>query len=182
INATGLGKFEFEPSGYRKYLAVINWQGKEISYLLPPFNFFVGQLYALKQPGGYKLRILLGDSIYAKDARTYVAGISRDSLVFAAVGKGQCEVFVDDKKLPQGITTFYLFNKDLKPISERSIYVNDKPLVTVTADKNSYGTRDKVTLGVSVTDAEQQAIPAVVAVSVSDSIFSNKDECDRNNG
>ena len=181
-NATGLGKFEFEPSGYRKYLAVINWQGKEISYLLPPFNFFGGQLSALKQPGGYKLRILLGDSIYAKDARTYVAGISRDSLVFAAVGKGQCEVFVDDKKLPQGITTFYLFNKDLKPISERSIYVNDKPLVTVTADKTSYATRDKVTLGVSVTDAEQQAIPAVVAVSVSDSIFSNKDECDRNNG
>ncbi|HYK46015.1 MAG TPA: MG2 domain-containing protein [Parafilimonas sp.] len=181
-NSNGLGKFEFEPSGYRKYLAVINWQGKEISYLLPAFNFFGGQLSASKQSDGYKLRILLGDSIYAKDARTYVAGFSRDSLVFAAIGKGQCEVFVDDRKLPQGITTFYLFNKDFKPISERSVYVNDKPVVAVTTDKNSYATRDKVTLAVSVTDAEQQAIPAVVAVSVSDSIFSNDDECDRNNG
>ena len=48
-NNAGLGKFAFEPSGYRKYKAVINWHGKEISYPLPSFNFYGGQLSVAKQ-------------------------------------------------------------------------------------------------------------------------------------
>lgn len=176
-NKNGLGKFDFEPSGYRKYKAVINWNGKEISYPLPPFNFYTGQLSVLKESGAFKLRILLGDSIYTKDALTYLVGISRDSLVFASIGHGQYETIIDEQQLPAGITTFYLFDKDFKPLSERSVHVNSNNVrVNITTDKNIYTNQDKVTLSLAITDVAQHVIPALVAVSVSDSIFSDADK------
>ncbi|MEO8712505.1 MAG: hypothetical protein ABI405_10300, partial [Parafilimonas sp.] len=182
-NANGLTKFDFEPSGYRQYRAVINWQGNELSYALPPFNFYTGQLSVTKQSGNYKLRVLLGDSIYTKDALTYLIAISKDSVVFASIGKGQYEVNVGEKKLPGGIATFYLFDKDFKLLSERSVYVNPNNVeVNIATDKNMYASKDKVTLTLSITDAAQQVVPSLVAVSVSDSVFSSEQQqCTFNN-
>ena len=178
-NLNGHGKFDFEPSGYQKYKVVINWHGKEVSYPLPPFNFYSGQLSVTKQSAGYKLRILLGDSIYRKDAVTYLIGVSKDSLIFASIGKGQYEVSVDKQKLPGGIATFYLFDKDFNLLSERSVYVYENNVhIKVATDKNSYAKRDKVTLNVSITDAQQVSIPSIVAVSVIDTLFSDpREQC-----
>ncbi|MEP7320100.1 MAG: Plug domain-containing protein, partial [Panacibacter sp.] len=175
-NKNGLAKFDFEPSGYRQYRTILNWNGKEISYPLPAFNFYAGQLSVTHLQGQYKLRILLGDSIYTKDALSYVVGISKDSLVFAGIGRGLCEVTVDEKKLPEGVTTFYLFNKDFKLLSERSVYAKNIQ-VSVTADKDIYDKHNKVSLSLSITNASQHPIPSLVAVSVSDSLFSyNKEQ------
>lgn len=177
-NSTGFAKFDFEPSGYKKYKAVINWQGKEISYPLPSYNFYGGQVGVSKQYNNYKLRILLGDSIYSKTTLTYIIGISGDSLIFAAIGKGQYEINVDAGRLPQGIATFYLFDKNFKPLSERSIYASASKLkVNIATDKSIYPKRAKVTLDLSITDAEQHAVPALIAVSVSDSVLYSQDQC-----
>ncbi len=181
-NANGLGKFEFEPNGFRQYRLIINWGGKDTSYPLPRFNFFAGQLAVKKQRGEYNLRVLLADSIYRKDALSYVVGISRDSLVFAASGKGQYEINVDAEDLPPGIATFYLFDKNLKPLSERSIYVTaGLATANITTDKAVYTKRDKVTLDVTVNNAAQQALASVIAVSVSDSVFYSEDKCSTDN-
>lgn len=171
----GLAKFEFEPSGYRKYKAVVSFNGKETSYFLPAFDFRAGQISVSHQPGSYKLRILLGDSIFTKETSTYIIGISKDSLVFAAIGKGLYEVSVEESKLPQGITTYYLFSKDFKLLSERSVYVNNGNLhVSVTTDKSNYAKREKIALNLSVTDAMQHAVPSLLSVSISDSLFTIK--------
>ena len=181
-DANGLGKFVFEPSGFRTYRAVINDNGKELSYPLPAFNFHKGQLAVTKQAGFYQVRVLLGDSIFKKAALTYVAGISRDSLVFAAFGKGLYQVNVDQDKLPQGITTFYLFNKNFELLSERSVYANNNDiLVNITTDKNSYVKKEKVNLNVAVTDASQHPVPSLISISVSDSMFVKKQSCSFSN-
>ncbi|QEC66776.1 hypothetical protein FRZ67_05460 [Panacibacter ginsenosidivorans] len=176
-NSTGLAKFDFEPSGYRRYRAVITWNGKDISYFLPAFNYYAGQISVSHQPGSFKLRILLGDSIYSKETPTYILGISKDSLVFAGIGKGLCEVTVEETKLPPGITTFYLFSKDFKLLSERTVYVTSNNLhTTVAADKNIYAKHDKISLNLSITDTAQNAIPSLLAISVSDSLFTARKE------
>ena len=168
-NAYGMGKFEFEPSRFRKYTAVVSWHGKEIKYPLPAFNFSAAQLSAVKQPGGYKLRILLEDSIYRKDFETYVVGICRDSMVFAGIGKGLYEVMADKQKLPEGITTFYLFDKNFKELSERSVYTRDNSIhIQAATDKTAYGKKDKVVLNLSFTDAMQLPVTALVSVAVTD--------------
>lgn len=176
-NIGGLGKFDFEPAGRRKYEAVINWNGKEISYPLPSFNFYGGQLSVIKQSTFYKLRILLEDSIYRNDAVTYVIGVSKDSLVFASIGRGLYEVSIDEQKFPEGIATFYLFDKGLNLLSERSIYVRENNLhIKAETDKLIYAKRDKVTLNLSITDAAHQHVPSLVAISVIDTLFSDPGE------
>ncbi len=170
-NINGVGKFVFEPSRYKKYKAVINWQGKQLSYPLPPFNFFAAQLSVIKQPTAYKFRILLEDSIYREDFKSYLIGVSRDSLVFASIGKGQYEVAVEDQKLPAGIAVFYLFDKDFKLLSERSVHVNNENVHINTAiEKNVYGLEEKVMMNLSITDAEQHPVTALVTLSIADTL------------
>lgn len=177
-NANGLGKFQFEPSGYRRYKAVINYNDKEWTYPLPAYDYFKGQIAAVKQSDAYQLRVLLGDSIYKKDALSYVVGIAKDSLVFAAFGKGLYQVNVEESKLPAGITTFYLFDTKFNLLSERAVYVNEKAVrVDIATDKSSYKTREKVTLNVAVTNAAQQPIPTLISVAVSDSAFGDIPSC-----
>ncbi|CAN5691347.1 hypothetical protein BH10BAC2_BH10BAC2_04370 [soil metagenome] len=173
-NQYGLAKFDFEPSGYRKYKAIITQNGKAISYPLPSFNFYTGQLSVTKEASMYKLRILLGDSIYRKDLVTYVIGISKDSLIFAGIGTGQYETPVTEKVFPEGIATFYLFDKSFNLLSERSIYVHDKNVhIMVATDKTVYSKRDKVILNISITDAAPSPVPSLFAIAVTDTLFSN---------
>lgn len=181
-NAEGFVKFDFEPSGFKKYKAVINWQGKDITYPLPAYNFYGGQIGVTKQYENYKLRILLGDSIYSKDALTYLVGMSRDSLVLAAIGNGQYELNVDGHRLPAGITTFYLFDKNFKQLSERSVYVAANNLsVNITPDKTLYAKRSKVTLDLAIQDADKHAIPSLITIAVSDSLLQNQEQCNAAN-
>jgi hypothetical protein len=179
-NKAGLGKFEFFPSSFRKYKAYLNWKGKEASYPLPSFNFHAGQIAVSKQNGGKRLlRVLLEDSVYKQDLVTYVIGVSRDSLCFASIGHGLYELSVPEKNFPGGIATFYLFDNNFKLLSERSIYIKENNLsVKASVDKNVYAKRDRVTLTVSVTDADNHPVPSLFSVSVIDSAFSNEaEEC-----
>ncbi len=179
-NKFGLGKFTFFPSSFKKYRAYINWNGKEINYPLPSFNYHAGQLAVEKQTEGkITLRVLLEDSLYKKDLITYVIGVGKDDLCFAAIGHGQYELEVAEQKFPEGIATFYLFNKDFNLLSERSIYIKENNLlIRASVDKKNYGKRDKVTLSVSVTDALDHPVPSLFSVAVIDTAFSNQaDEC-----
>ncbi|HSN08916.1 MAG TPA: Plug domain-containing protein, partial [Hanamia sp.] len=127
----------------------------------------------------YMVRVLLGDSIYTKDALSYLIAISKDNMVFASIGRGLYQVAVPEKKLPDGIVTFYLFDADFHPLSERSVYVHDNSLhVKLATDKQVYGRHEKVTMNLSITDADQQPVPSLVAISAIDSTFSDPaDKC-----
>jgi hypothetical protein len=172
-NESGLAKFNFEPSRFRRYKGVVNWNGKEITYPLPLFNFYSGQLAVTQQPTGYKLRVLLEDSLYRKDFVSYMIGVSKDSLVYASIGTGLYEVAVDKQILPEGITTFYLFDKSFNLLSERSVYVRDNGIyMNASTEKTLYGRRDKVTLNLSITNAEKHLIPSLLAISVVDTLTS----------
>jgi TonB-dependent Receptor Plug Domain len=178
-NKYGLGKFEFEPSGYRKYRAVIIQNGKPVNYPLTPFNFYTGQLSVIKEAATYKLRVLLGDSVYSKAFLTYIIGVSRDSLIFAGIGKGQFEVPVAEKIFPEGIATFYLFDKNFNLLSERSIYVHETNVqVKAYTDKAVYGRRDKIALNISITDASKHPVPSLITITAVDTLFTDlREQC-----
>jgi len=170
----GLAKFDFESSGHRQYRAVINYNGKEKNYPLPAFNFFGGQISITKGSPDYMVRVLLGDSIYTKNALTYLIGISKDNMVFGSIGRGLYQLSVTENKLPNGIVTFYLFDEGFKLLSERSVYVEDNNLhVKVSTDKKVYSPHEKVTLNLSLTGADNQPVSSLVAISVIDTAFSD---------
>ncbi|MDE3184541.1 MAG: TonB-dependent receptor plug domain-containing protein [Bacteroidota bacterium] len=176
-DANGLSKFDFEPSGHRLYRAVINWNGKERDYPLPPFNFYSGQVSVTQGAPNYTVRVLLGDSIYTKDALSYLIAISKDNMVFASIGRGLYQVAVPKSKLPDGIVTFYLFDEGFKLLSERSVYVDDNSLhVQLSTDKKLYKPHEKVTMDLSITGGDQKPVASLVAISVIDSAFSDPSE------
>ena len=174
-NNSGFGKFDFTPSSFRKYSAYINFNGKEISYPLPPFNFHAGQIALTNQSNGnVNLRVLLEDSAFSKNVASYVIGVSKDSLCFAAIGHGLYMMDVPENKFPEGIATFYLFDQHMKYLSERSVFIKRNDLqVKTSLDKNNYHKREKVTLNISITNSSERLIPSLFSVSVIDTAFAN---------
>lgn len=169
----GLGKFEYEPARVRQYIAFISWKGKEISYPLPAYNFKTGRISIAANNNGNRLvRVLLEDSIYSNSFLSYVIGISKDSLCFASIGKGQYEFNLPGQKLPPGITTLYLLDSNFNMLSERSIYNKENNLVvTASVNKNNIKPNNPVTLNVSIANKENKPIIAAYNVGVTDSVF-----------
>jgi hypothetical protein len=72
-----------------------------MSFPLTPFNFYAGQLSVVNDNNGArKIRVLLEDSIYKKDIKTYLVGVAKDSLCFASIGAGMYEVAIPVEKFP----------------------------------------------------------------------------------
>ncbi|GAL60635.1 hypothetical protein [Algibacter lectus] len=73
-------------------------------------------------------------------------------------------------ELPEGISQITLFDGDLKPQSERLVYVEKSKNVKVglTTDKTSYKTQEKVTLNITSTDNSGVAVPASYSLAVTD--------------
>ncbi|HKP31588.1 MAG TPA: TonB-dependent receptor plug domain-containing protein, partial [Chitinophagaceae bacterium] len=169
----GLGKFAVFPFRFRKYRAVINRQGKSFEYPLPPFDLYGAQLSVARQSDGSRtLRVLLEDSIHKKDFETYVIGVSNDSLCFASIGRGRYDVFVPDQKFPEGIATFFLFDRNFNCLSERSVFKRDDLQLEAKLNKKLYSKREKATLDISLADTLKNTVPALFTVSIADSSLS----------
>ena len=166
----GLGKFEFFPTRGRQYKALLQWNGKEKTFPLPPFNFFAGQLSVMNDNnGGRKIQVLLEDSIYRKDIKTYLVGVAKDSLCFASIGTGMFEVAIPAERFPGGVTTFYLFDENLHLLSERSVYFRNNLLIKAALNKTVYKKRDVADLNISIADVEGHPLPASLSIAIVDS-------------
>jgi TonB-dependent SusC/RagA subfamily outer membrane receptor len=162
----GIGEFKFDAFNPRKYFAHIAWNNKEIVYPLPRLNQYGSQLSVEDQHSMFRVRVNQGDSLYKKKQKTFILGVSRDSLCFAAYGADMYETKVPKENFPRGKATFFLFNEQFKVISQRSVYVeNNTNQLTVTTDKSSYGARERVRLDLMVSD--QYHLPPLAVFSVS---------------
>ncbi|CAN5227810.1 hypothetical protein BH11BAC6_BH11BAC6_01920 [soil metagenome] len=107
--------------------------------------------------------MLLADSIYRKDFETYILGVSKDSLFFAAMGKGLCEIPIETQKIPHGIATFYLFDKGFHLLSERSVYVSENDLnIKLVTDKNVYDKEKKFHLAYRLRMETSKPFPLIL--------------------
>ncbi|MES1221089.1 MAG: TonB-dependent receptor plug domain-containing protein [Bacteroidota bacterium] len=173
----GLGKFNFEVWANRKYTVHIkDKNNEEFTYPLPPVRQTAAQLSVTSQNNEeLNLQVALGDSLYNKNFVTYLLGISKDSLCFAATGKGMYNVAIPKKDIPPGKATFLLFNEKQQIISERNVYINrdNDVLIDIKPDKNNYGARDKVNLAVAVSRADKQTEPALLSIAVTNDTLVN---------
>lgn len=172
----GLGKFTFDAWNPRKYFAHIKWKNNRvITYPLPHIDQFASQLSLTEQNSQtFKIRISLGDSLYNKDKKTYLLGISRDSLCFAASGTNMYDVQIPKSNFPKGRATLFLFNEEKEIVSQRSIYIDTGfTNVVVETDKSVYGPREKVKLNLNSSTLEGHPLGALFTISVTDDRFSS---------
>ena len=171
----GLGKFSFDAWNPRKYFAHIKWKNNRvITYPLPHIDQFASQLSLTEQNNQtIKMRVSLGDSLYDKNKKTYLLGISRDSLCFAASGTNMYDVQIPKSSFPKGRATFFLFNEEKEIVSQRSIYIDTGfTNVVVETDKSVYGPRQKVKLNLISSTLESHPLGALFTLAVTDDRFS----------
>ena len=163
----GLGKLSFEPWKSRKYVVHVKWPDNTQSiYTLPAIDQYAKQLSVTNQtPTLFQVQVSLGDSLYKKNKLTYLLAVSGDSLCFAGIGRDMYQVFIPKERFPQGKATLLLFDERHQIVSERNIYVDrNSNIVSIQADKESYGSREKATLNITLTDSMQ--IPELSRFSI----------------
>jgi hypothetical protein len=171
----GLGKFSFDAWNPRKYFAHIKWKNNRVlTYPLPHIDQFASQLSLTEQDNQtIKIRVSLGDSLYNKNKKTYLLGISRDSLCFAASGTNMYDVLIPKSSFPKGRATLFLFNEEKEIVSQRCIYIDTGfTNVVVETDKSVYGPREKVKLNLNSSTLEGHPLGALFSLSVTDDRFS----------
>lgn len=169
-----LGKFSFFVENSEKYTAHIHWKGnKEITFALPSLDPFSYQLSILDNGNKYiHVQVSLGDSLYKKNKLSYVLGLSKDSLCFAAVGHDMFDFTILKENFQPGKATLLLFDERGKIVSERNIHINRKePLVNIITDKVKYGSREKVKLSIECTHSNKLAAISLMSLSVTDDSF-----------
>ncbi|HLY70745.1 MAG TPA: Plug domain-containing protein [Puia sp.] len=171
----GRGKFSFDAFSPRKYFAHIKWKNKELTYPLPRINQFSSQLSLVDQNDQtFHMRVSLGDSLYKKNKTTYILGISRDSLCFAANGTDMYDINIPKNSFPNGLATLFLFDEGNQIVSQRNIYNNfpgDSNRIAAVTDKPVYEPREKVKLNISIPPVDHQSMMGLFTVSVTDARF-----------
>lgn len=187
-NKLGLGKLSFFSWGWRKYAAhILTDRKQEQVFVLPKINPYASQLAVIENKGLKKLRVILEDSVYKKDKKTFIIGLSGDSLCFAGIGTGSYEVVIPEYRFPYGVADFLLFDEQQHLLSERKLFIPGNRLqVVVAPDKPVYAARQKVQLNISIADADNRPLVASMYVNVTDSsmvdiihpIVNNKQQVD----
>ena len=170
----GKGTFIFNPFKNRTYTSVVkNATGAELKFPLPTINYKASQLNMVSQNDkNIRLRVVLGDSIYAKKPVSYILGVSKDKLCFAGIGNGMFETDVSLAGFPSGPATFYVFDENQVKQSERRVFIDKKNIkVIIQVDKENYAARQKANIGVQVSDLDGKPLPTIFSVSVTDDRF-----------
>ncbi|MDQ4140073.1 MAG: TonB-dependent receptor plug domain-containing protein, partial [Bacteroidota bacterium] len=170
----GMGAFELQPQAGSRYVAKVKTKdGKTAEYALPA-----------AKPAGYTLRVdettegtywqvSVAGKINQPESLV-VTGISRDALQYSEnikIQPGQTFRFTVAKaKFPTGIVRFNLARANGEPIAERLIFADnqDDLNLTLTADKKSYGGRDKVTMQLVAQDKKGNPVATDFALAVTD--------------
>ncbi|HLX92990.1 MAG TPA: Plug domain-containing protein [Puia sp.] len=170
---SGRGEFTFDAFSPRKYFAhVLINGGQNTVYSLPSLDPFAYQLSVIKETENeFQVRVSLGDSLYKKGKTTYILGINRDSICFAANGADMYETGVPKSNFPKGMSTLFLFSDDGRIVSERHIYVNASPSMVkfeASTDKAKYVPREKVKLNINFSDQGHQHALALFTIAAVD--------------
>lgn len=167
----GKGTVIFNPFKNRSYTAIVKRPtGTDLSFKLPPINYNACQLNVVSQDEKkIRLRVVLGDSLYAKKPASYILGVSKDKLCFAGIGNGMFETDVSLAPFHPGPAIFYVFNDKHQLQSERRVFIDKKSInVLIKTDKENYASRQKATVDVTVTDMSGKPLQSLFSVSVTD--------------
>ncbi|MEP6682470.1 MAG: hypothetical protein ABJA35_04385 [Parafilimonas sp.] len=171
-NNNGLGKFSFEPSAYKTYsVFFLHNNNYDSVSSLPHISPYSAQIAVTEQTSqSIKLRVLLEDSVYKKDYKTFIIALHNDSICFAANGQGMYEFDVPLTNFLSGVANLLLFNEQGQLLSGRNIYISKNNVnVTVKTDKENYGARENVNMSISITDNTGKPVLATLSVAVNDS-------------
>ena len=166
----GMGRFAFIPEEGRKYvLECTNGEGMTKRFALPDAYTNAYSLASTLRDG--KLYVYLKKTAGIPDKPFYVLLHNKgDVLYFGLWGQERNFLAFDKTDLPAGIIQIVLFDNQLNPLSERLVFCKKEEPVDVRfqTDRESYGTRDKVSSLLSIKGLKGEFLPSSLSVSITD--------------
>lgn len=166
----GMGFFQLQPEAGKTYTARCEYNGETVTFALPA-----------AQKNGYalatadmrdKLRISVNATSKPINETLYLLIHTRGDVNFLAPWDNTQESIVLEKlMLPSGVNHLMLFNDRFEPLSERLIFTlhNDWLTADLTTDKDVYGQRDHIRMGIAVSpETDNEIFEGSLAISVTD--------------
>ncbi|HKI89899.1 MAG TPA: hypothetical protein VKA38_12795, partial [Draconibacterium sp.] len=173
----GMGSFNFTPEAGKDYHIRLSEPETDSTFVLPEI---LPEGITIRLTGRDKdyLEFIASQSPGMPKGVVYLRGQMRGTVYCMAGGRlnQELKIKIPLKEFPQqGIAEFTLFNENLVPVAERLVYIHpDRKLyIEAKPDKEKYGTREKATLEIKVTDENGQPVQANLGVSVFDKLYQN---------
>lgn len=174
LNA-GMGYFELTPVAGQQYFADVILNGGEVKkYVLPKAQSLGVVLKVTNDFESEVLKIKLQASPEVSRAAAYHLVIqARGVVCYGAVMRfndGAVNLEVAKSKFPTGIARITLFDGNLRPVIERLTFIdrNDRLTISLQTEKQSYLTRDSVSLKLKVTNYNGEPVQGSFSLAVTD--------------
>ncbi len=170
----GRGIVNIVPKNGAGYYARLD--GSDEKFPLPDIHY-AGVVMSVNNADEDYIKITVKNNKTSKDTYHIVAH-TRGFITFASQIKlkgNRTFTRIDKSKLPEGITHITLFDPKMRPMADRLVFVNqDKGLnIDVRSNKSSYGSRDLVTVGFTVTDEKGKPVQGSFSLSAFDATSEN---------
>ena len=178
----GMGTFLFKPETNKQYTTIVEYNHRQFKFPLPGAEEEGCVLSVNYKEKGNAPTINVKYSPSKANAQKYVVGSSYGKIRFVSQIKtteDSCTFRIPVELFPEGVSRITLLDRELKPESERLIYVdkNQRFKIEVKPDSSSYRTRSKVTLQIKTTVHDSLAVPTNLSLAVVD-----KEQITKNGG
>ena len=175
----GMGAVLFTPDSNKKYHIQVTDPALTITFPIEPIALN-GKSLTLITNNTEALIFKISQSEVLNEEKVYLRLQIRGVVYSIAMAplKKELLIKIPLKDIPQGIAEVTLFNKDLVPVAERLVYVNQEQKLTIKTqlNKSNYANREQVNLKLKVTDQNEQAVVAHLGLSVYDGLYQNKQD------
>lgn len=165
----GMGKFPLIPKTDQTYQAVVSYNGKSYTFLLPSAKS-TGHVMQLKHRPE-QIDILITNNASQTTEALSLIGHLRGT-VFCVVRGSPDQAFlslsIPTHQLPPGIAHFTLFDSN-DPVAERLAFIDQAEAFVapyITLNKHQFSQRDSVSLSLSLSEMITETSPVNVSVSI----------------
>ncbi len=167
----GMGDFTFKPEPNEKYYAIIYLDNDRKEKITFPEPLSAG--YTLSTDNRSNEEIIIKIRSTFNDPEVVIIGHTRGQIHYSntlRLKSGQAEIKIPTNLFPTGILTLTLFDQVSEPQCERLVFVNhhDQLNIDLETDKETYGSRQKITLEIDVRDHENNPVASNFSLAVSD--------------
>ncbi len=166
----GAGFFQLVPEKGEQYMAVLD---NGVQYPLPK-AMEIGYSMTVNNTSEKSVRVKVQGSDELRRQAFYVVGHINNRKYYKGKFEFSDKEFVDfeipKNGIPSGVMTLTLFDQYKKPWCERALFVNNQEelVITTRVDKKAFIKRDKVTVGIHVTDVFGNPIATELSMAVTD--------------
>ncbi len=170
----GIGSFEFKPDLNESYQVIINHQGKKFNAKLPSIQSS-GYVMQVTDTSNNRFYVKIRSKGKEGAAQIHLIAHTRQVIKIASsqnLINGSVNFMVDKSMLGKGISSLTIFNSELKPVSERLVFIqpDNKIPVSITPEKSTYAIRNKIQLTISPKQKINSAAHLSLSVYKNDSL------------